>query len=34
MDVDILCKSLVGAARDFASAPITDDIAVLAIRRT
>ena len=34
MEVDVLCKSLVEAARDFSSAPITDDIAVLAIRRT
>jgi serine phosphatase RsbU (regulator of sigma subunit) len=33
VDTDVLCKSLVEAARDFASSPITDDIAVLAIRR-
>jgi serine phosphatase RsbU (regulator of sigma subunit) len=29
----VLCKSLVEAARDFSSTPITDDIAVVAIRR-
>ncbi|MGH9138289.1 MAG: PP2C family protein-serine/threonine phosphatase [Acidimicrobiales bacterium] len=33
VDADVLCKSLVEAARDFASSPITDDIAVVAIRR-
>jgi serine phosphatase RsbU (regulator of sigma subunit) len=33
VDADVLCKSLLEAARDFASAPITDDIAILAIRR-
>ena len=31
---DVLCKSLLEAARDFASGPITDDVAILAIRRT
>lgn len=30
----VLCKSLVEAARDFSSTPITDDIAVVAVRRT
>jgi sigma-B regulation protein RsbU (phosphoserine phosphatase) len=30
----VLCKTLVEAARDFASQPITDDIAVVAVRRT
>ena len=30
--VQVLCKSLVEAARDFSSTPITDDIAILAIR--
>ena len=30
---DVLCKSLLEAARDFASGPITDDVAILAIRR-
>ena len=29
----VLCKSLVEAAEDFASQPITDDIAILALRR-
>lgn len=29
----VLCKSLLDAAEDFASQPITDDIAVLALRR-
>ncbi len=32
-DPDVLCKSLLEAARDFASSPITDDIAILALRR-
>jgi serine phosphatase RsbU (regulator of sigma subunit) len=31
---DVLCKSLLEAAIDFASEPITDDVAILAIRRT
>jgi serine phosphatase RsbU (regulator of sigma subunit) len=31
---DVLCKSLLEAAVDFASGPITDDVAILAIRRT
>jgi hypothetical protein len=30
----LLCKTLIEAARDFASSPITDDIAILAIRRS
>src|SRR3954447_13612455 len=29
-----LCKILLEAARDFASAPLTDDVAILAVRRT
>ena len=33
-DVNSLCKSLLEAARDFASEPLTDDVAILAIRRT
>jgi serine phosphatase RsbU (regulator of sigma subunit) len=33
-DVDTLCKSLLEAARDFASNPLSDDVAILAIRRT
>jgi serine phosphatase RsbU (regulator of sigma subunit) len=33
-DLTTLCKSLLEAARDFATAPLTDDIAILAIRRT
>jgi serine phosphatase RsbU (regulator of sigma subunit) len=32
VEPDVLCKSLVEAARDFSSSPITDDIAVLAVR--
>jgi serine phosphatase RsbU (regulator of sigma subunit) len=31
---DVLCKSLLEAARDFSGGPITDDVAILAIRRT
>ena len=34
VDPDVLCKTLIEAARDFASSPISDDIAVLAIRRS
>src|SRR5690606_4709649 len=30
---DVLCKSLLEAAREFASDPLTDDVAILAIRR-
>jgi serine phosphatase RsbU (regulator of sigma subunit) len=33
VDPDVLCKTLIEAARDFASSPINDDIAILAIRR-
>ena len=31
---DVLCKSLIAAARDFATAPLRDDVAILAVRRT
>ena len=31
---DVLCKTLVEAAEDFATSPISDDIAIVAIRRT
>lgn len=30
---DVLCKSLLEAARDFSGGPISDDVAILAIRR-
>lgn len=33
-EADVLCKSLLEAARDFAAAPLGDDVAILAIRRT
>ncbi len=33
-DVDALCKTLLEAARDFATGPLNDDVAILAIRRT
>jgi serine phosphatase RsbU (regulator of sigma subunit) len=33
VDADVLCKTLLEAARDFASQPLTDDVAILAIRR-
>jgi serine phosphatase RsbU (regulator of sigma subunit) len=33
-DVDAMCKSLLEAARDFATGPLADDVAILAIRRT
>ncbi len=33
MDLTILCKSLLDAAQDFASEPLGDDVAILAIRR-
>jgi serine phosphatase RsbU (regulator of sigma subunit) len=33
-DLTTLCKTLLEAARDFASEPLTDDVAILAIRRT
>jgi hypothetical protein len=29
----VLCKTLADAAADFATTPVTDDIAILAIRR-
>ena len=31
---DVLCKSLLEAARDFASGGVTDDVAILALRKT
>ena len=31
---DVLCKSLLEAAKDFATEPVTDDTAILAIRRS
>lgn len=30
---DVLCKALLEAARDFSAGPITDDVAILAVRR-
>ncbi|MGI9119674.1 MAG: PP2C family protein-serine/threonine phosphatase [Acidimicrobiales bacterium] len=33
IEPDVLCKTLVEAAADFATTPVTDDIAILAIRR-
>jgi serine phosphatase RsbU (regulator of sigma subunit) len=33
-DVDTMCKTLLEAARDFATEPLADDVAILAIRRT
>ncbi|HZD64646.1 MAG TPA: PP2C family protein-serine/threonine phosphatase [Acidimicrobiales bacterium] len=33
-DLTALCKSLLGAAQEFASEPLNDDVAILAIRRT
>jgi serine phosphatase RsbU (regulator of sigma subunit) len=33
MGADVLCKSLLAAARDFATAPLRDDVAILAIRK-
>jgi sigma-B regulation protein RsbU (phosphoserine phosphatase) len=33
MGADVLCKSLLAAARDFATGPIRDDVAILAVRR-
>lgn len=32
-DVEVLCKTLVEAAEDFATSPLTDDTAILAVRR-
>lgn len=34
VDPGVICKSLVEAAEDFATVPISDDIAILAVRRT
>ncbi|MGH9226067.1 MAG: PP2C family protein-serine/threonine phosphatase [Acidimicrobiales bacterium] len=31
---DVLCKSLLAAARDFSDSPLSDDVAILAIRKT
>ena len=33
-DTKVLCKSLLESAQDFADGPLTDDVAILAIRRT
>jgi sigma-B regulation protein RsbU (phosphoserine phosphatase) len=33
VSADVLCKSLLEAARDFSSGPINDDVAILAVRR-
>jgi hypothetical protein len=33
-DLTVMCKGLLEAARDFADAPLTDDVAILAIRKT
>ena len=33
-DPSVLCKGLLEAARDFASGPISDDVAILAVRRS
>ncbi len=33
VSADVLCKSLLEAARDYSSGPIDDDVAILAIRR-
>jgi serine phosphatase RsbU (regulator of sigma subunit) len=33
-DATTLCKTLLEAARDFASEPLSDDVAILAVRRT
>jgi phosphoserine phosphatase RsbU/P len=33
-EADVICKSLLEAARDFSAAPLGDDVAILAIRRT
>jgi hypothetical protein len=30
---EVLCKSLLEAARDFSNGPISDDVAIMAIRR-
>ncbi|MFP5328392.1 MAG: PP2C family protein-serine/threonine phosphatase, partial [Acidimicrobiia bacterium] len=33
-NAEVLCKSLLEAARDFSNAPLMDDVAILAVRRT
>ena len=33
VEADVLCKSLIEAARDFADTQLPDDVAILAIRR-
>lgn len=33
VDLDVLCKGLIESAEDFATTPITDDTAILAVRR-
>jgi len=33
-DTKVLCKSLLEAAQDFSDGPLTDDVAIIAIRRT
>ncbi len=33
-DLNVMCKGLLEAARDFADAPLVDDVAILAIRKT
>jgi phosphoserine phosphatase RsbU/P len=33
VDPQVLCKSLLAAAKDFATQPLTDDVAIVAIRR-
>jgi serine phosphatase RsbU (regulator of sigma subunit) len=33
VDADVLCKALLESARDFADAPLSDDVAILAVRR-
>ena len=34
IDPDVLCKALLSAARDFSDAPLRDDVAILAIRKS
>jgi sigma-B regulation protein RsbU (phosphoserine phosphatase) len=34
VDPEVLCKSLLEAAKDFSSGPLKDDVAILALRRT
>ena len=34
IEAQVLCKSLLQAAREFATAPLRDDVAILAIRKT